>query len=91
MPLPQDLKILSAIKEARRAVKKQMFSYIAAGLGLVAGLAWNDAIKTLIERLVPNTGDTVIAKLIYAVLITAIVCLALFYIEKSINREEKKD
>jgi len=79
----------SSAREARAAIKKKMFGYIAAGLGLVAGLAWNDAVKTLIDRLIPDTGNTIIAKLLYAFVITFVVGAVLFYAEKSL--EEKSD
>lgn len=49
-------KSLSSLETARRKIKKKMFSYIAAGLGLVAGLAWNDAIKTVIDYFIPKTA-----------------------------------
>ena len=79
---------LDAAQKARRALKKRVFGYIAAGLGLVAGLAWNDAIKLLIEKFIPNPGSNIAAKLIYAVIITAVVGLLLVYVEK--ETEEKK-
>ncbi len=37
----------------RGEFKKRVAGYILAGLGLVAGLAWNDAIKALIDSLFP--------------------------------------
>jgi ABC-type bacteriocin/lantibiotic exporter with double-glycine peptidase domain len=76
----------NTIREARRVIKKRMFGYIAAGLGLVAGLAWNDAIKVIIDQLIPNTSSTIIAKLIYAVVVTILVGIILFYVEKSTTK-----
>jgi uncharacterized membrane protein YdbT with pleckstrin-like domain len=70
------------VKKAGREIKKRTFSYIAAGLGLVAGLAWNDAISTFINYIIPKTGNTVVAKLVYAVLVTIIVAFILFYVER---------
>ncbi len=78
---------VKSVRRAQRAIKKKMFAYIAAGFGLVAGLAWNDAIKMIIDYFIPDNGETIIAKLIYAVSITVIVGLILFYVEKS--TEEK--
>lgn len=86
--LPKDVRVIKALKEARRAIKQKMFSYIAAGLSLVAGLAWNDAIKFTIDNLVPSVGNTIIAKVIYAVIITIIVGFLLFYIEKSLEHNQ---
>ena len=73
----------------RKAIKKRMFGYIAAGLGLVAGLAWNDAIKSLIDRFIPDKENSIIAKLVYAVVITLIVSVALFYVEKSLTEDDE--
>lgn len=78
---------IRAVRNARREIKKKIFSYIAAGLGLVAGLAWNDAIKVLIDFFVPDTGNTIIAKLFYAFLLTLVVALILFYGEKSFDED----
>ncbi len=76
-----------AIAKARKEIKKRTISYMTAGLGLVAGLAWNDAIKAAIDYLIPNTGNTVIAKLVSALAITAIVGLFLLYAEKVLDKE----
>lgn len=75
-------------KLAGRAIKSKMVTYIGAGLGLVIGLAWNDAIIGLIGYFYPDKGDGVIAKLVYAVIITLVVGLALYLVEKSL--EDKK-
>ena len=76
------------IQKARKAIRKKMFGYIAAGLGLIAGLAWNDAIRTLIDYFIPDTGNTIVAKMLYALFVTIIVGLILFYIEKSFDDDD---
>ncbi|OHA00412.1 MAG: hypothetical protein A3C07_00990 [Candidatus Sungbacteria bacterium RIFCSPHIGHO2_02_FULL_47_11] len=76
------------IQKARKAIRKKMFGYIAAGLGLIAGLAWNDAIRTLIDYFIPDTGNTIVAKMLYALFVTIIVGLILFYIEKSLDDDD---
>ncbi len=87
--LPQKPESLSTARAAHKAIKKRMFSYIAAGFGLVAGLAWNDAIKLLIDYFFPNSGTTVIAKLLYALILTIVVSIVLFYVERSLQEDEK--
>ena len=74
----------------RQNIKQRMVTYIAAGLGLVAGLAWNDAIAGLIKYVVPDTGNGVIAKFLYAFLLTVIVATVLYYVEGSIAESEEK-
>lgn len=75
-----------ALREARLAVKRRVLGYIAAGLGFVAGLAWNDAIKSIIDYLVPDRENSLAAKLLYAVAITLFVSIALIYVERSMDR-----
>lgn len=74
----------------RRAVREELLKYMLAAFGLVAGLAWNDAIKTLIEALFPLKENTVLAKFLYALLITLIVAAFSMYLVR-IFREEKSE
>ena len=74
----------------QKELRKRIFSYVAAGLGLVAGLAWNDAIKLLIEYLIPQKGNTLVAKFFYAFLITVFVVVALYYVERLFKGEKDK-
>lgn len=61
--------------EVSGKLREQTAGYITTALGIVAGLAWNDAIKGLIEYLFPISKDTLFARFIYAVLITLVVVL----------------
>lgn len=82
------------MKEAsgvKNEIKKRTLSYIAAGLGFVTGLAWNEAIKALIDYWFPSLSDTLMAKFIYAFVLTFIIALVLFYLERLFKQEEKKD
>ena len=85
--VPEKKKPNSALQKTQKAVKKKMFGYIAAGLGLVAGLAWNDAVKAIIDRFIPDTGNTIVAKVFYAIIVTVFVALVLFYLEKSTEED----
>jgi FtsH-binding integral membrane protein len=76
------------LREARRAVIKKMFTYIAAGFGLVIGLAWNTAISALIQQLFPEGAGSIWAKFVYAIILTVIVGYALYYVEKAISKDE---
>ncbi len=59
-----------------KEIKDKMLTYILGALGLVAALAWNDAIKGLIEYFYPQENNTVTAKLLYAFIVTVVVVLA---------------
>ncbi len=71
-------------------ISRKVSGYILAALGLVAGLAWNDAISSLIESLFPLEKNTIAAKFFYAVIITAIVVITSIYLIKFFNKKSKK-
>ncbi|HLD85545.1 MAG TPA: DUF5654 family protein [archaeon] len=56
-----------------------VFTAILSALGFVLALFWNDAIKSAIEILFP-TRETVLAKLIAAVIVTVIVIFLVYVI-----------
>lgn len=59
----------------QKTIRQQVIGYVTAAFGFVTGLAWNDAIKSLIDRFFPLETDGLIAKFIYAVVVTVIVVL----------------
>lgn len=73
----------------KKEVTKQALSYVVASLGLVAGLAWNEAIKAAIEYLFPLSTNTLAAKFIYAVLITIVVVVMTSYLVRLLSKENK--
>lgn len=68
---------------------KTMSQLATAGFGLVAALAWNDAIQTLINRIF-TTGSGLISKIIYALIITA-VAVYITYIFGKMNQEAQNE
>ena len=67
----------------KNEVKNQTRGYIMAGLGVVAGLAWNDAIKSLIDTVFLFSRDGVLVKFVYAFLITIVIIVIGRYVLKS--------
>lgn len=61
--------------ELKIQIRKQTAGYLTAALSLVAGLAWNDAVKSFIEILFPLNTSSVLIKFVYAIIITTIVVL----------------
>jgi uncharacterized membrane protein required for colicin V production len=53
-------------------VLDKLVELVTAAFGLVAALAWNTAIQELFTLVFPETGD-LIAKFLYAVVVTVIV------------------
>ncbi len=70
--------------------REKTLGYIMAAFGLVAGLAWNDAIKGAIEYCFPVTADTVYAKFLYALFFTTLLVAFSIYVVGSLEKEEKK-
>ena len=76
--------------EIKKEIKQKTSSYILAAFGLVAALAWNDAIKGLIEYFFPLDKNTVLIKFFYAILVTLIVVMVSVYLTRLLNNNEKQ-
>mgnify|MGYP001574471780 FL=1 len=76
-------------KELQREVRRKTMTYIAAALGLVVGLAWNEAIKAVIEYLFPLGQNTIAAKLIYAFLMSVILVFVTVYVLRESKEGQK--
>jgi len=63
---------------------EQMQSLMTAGFALVAALAWNTAIQDLFARIFPDQ-NSLIAKFLYAVLITLIMIIVTRRLGKTIS------
>jgi len=85
--IPQ--KILLEKEELRQEAGDKFRQYIGAGFGLVAGLAWNDAIKSSIEYLFPLEKNSLTAKFAYAVLMTLVVVVIGLSLAKLFKKKDK--
>jgi hypothetical protein len=76
-----------------REVMEKTLQLATAAFGLVAALAWNDAIQTLFAQIFGEAGD-IVAKFMYAIIVTAIVVFAtirLARIEERMARKEERE
>lgn len=77
------------MKEQVGEVKNQVLTTIATlmttAFGLIAALAWNEAIKAIILELFPKQGG-ITGLLIYAILITIIAVIATIIIGRAIAK-----
>jgi len=83
-------KIKKESEEVKTEARRRMVEYIVAAFGLVAGLAWNEAIKSLIEYVFPLSRNTLLLKFIYAILITLILVFISSYLVKLLKAGEEK-
>lgn len=70
-------------------IRERTVAYVVAAFGLVAGLAWNEAIKAAIEYLFPLSKNTLLAKFIYAALITLMVVIVTVNLMKLSKKGDK--
>lgn len=62
-------------KLLRIEILEKMTGLATAGFGLVAALAWNDAIKAIFDTYFPKNSSNISAQLIYAVVLTVLIVL----------------
>jgi hypothetical protein len=67
-----------------RAMIQTMISLASASLGLVAALAWNEAIKALLATM--NLGDSLAGLFIYAIVATLIAVVVLIMLAKAASK-----
>ena len=72
------------------AFKRRVEGYLMTAFGIVAGLAWNEAVKDLMAYLLPMQKDTIFAKFLYAIIMTFILILISLYVIRFINRSDSK-
>ena len=85
-------KIKKEAADIRREMRNRTASYILAGLGLVAGLAWNDAIKSLIEYFFPLGANNLWVKFIYAIAMTlVVVVISVYFVRILKDKKEEKE
>jgi hypothetical protein len=84
-------KIKKEVSGVKEEIRNKTVGYIVTALGLVAGLAWNDAVKSAIEHFFPLEQNGLKAKFIYAVIITLVVVLISVYLVKILTGDKKKE
>ncbi len=77
----------STLRQMRTEAKEKIVGYILAGFGLIAALAWNEAIKSFIDTFFKFSKDSLLAKFIYAFILTLIIVIISIYLSKLIKKE----
>lgn len=78
-------------EEVALEVREKAAGYLLAGFGVVAGLAWNEAVKELIEVLWPMDQESLIAKFVYACAMTLLVVIASMVLLKFTKKKKEID
>lgn len=74
-----------------REVKEKTLGFIVTAFGLVAGLAWNEAIQSLIKSFFVIDKDSIWVKFIYAIVMTVLVVLITIYLARLFGKDEQAD
>jgi hypothetical protein len=72
-------------RDAGKVFLATLTTLLTSAFGFVAALAWNDAIQALLKAVFPNTVDAfglVVTAFVYAVFVTLIVVIAIYYLTR---------
>ncbi len=79
--------------EEQKSLKIELLEKISslstAGFGLVAALAWNEAIQGMFTQFFPKPGENLIALTGYALFITIIVVIITVQLSRMVNTAKK--
>ena len=81
------------IRKYQLALVKQMLTLATSAFGLVAALAWNELIKTLIDEYIkPAIGSNskLVSLGIYALIVTALAVFITLQLSKLVEKLEEK-
>jgi len=73
-----------------KKVTEQIRTLLTGALSLVAALAWNEAVKALFEKLF-GSASGLIAKFLYAIIVTIIVVWVVNKLSKLATQEEEEE
>jgi uncharacterized membrane protein len=78
-------------RELKKQIAAQMLTLATSGFGLVAALAWNEFIQSVVNEVIkPLIGESsgVISQLIYAVIVTILAVVVTYNLSKFVERKE---
>ncbi len=83
-------------REFKKELLKQMITLSTSAFGVVAALAWNDAIQSFVKEYIDkyfSAGSGIMSRFIYAIIITVVAVLVTYELTRMIKDkgdEEKK-
>lgn len=83
----KNIKPLKEIGETKREFKEKTITLILGGFGLVAALAWNEAVKSLFETFFEKSNE-LIGKFLYAIIVTIIIVIVSMRLKKIAEKKE---
>jgi len=74
-------------KILRRRWGERTLTFVLAGFGFVAALAWNDAIQALVRIIFGDQPESILAKFFYAALITVAATVVSIRLSRLTSKE----
>ncbi|MFZ5365520.1 MAG: DUF5654 family protein [Patescibacteria group bacterium] len=82
-------KIFEQPESLKLEVLEKLSALITAGFGLVAALAWNDAIKAMFNKFFPAPTGNLVASIVYASFITIVVVAVTMQFGRAVSKARK--
>jgi len=82
-------KIKTESSKISREVREKTLGFIITAFSLVAGLAWNEAIQSLINGFFTINKNSVAAKFIYAVVMTLLLVFITIYLARIFGKDKE--
>jgi uncharacterized membrane protein len=90
-PRPEPRGFLAGnIEKTKKEFKETSVTLILGGFGLVAALAWNEAIKSLVETFFQKNSE-LMGKFIYAIIVTVVVVIISARLKKILEKTDEKE
>jgi hypothetical protein len=80
----------NSIQRIRQEFSRRITDLAVAAFGLVAALAWNDAIKELISKYIAP-GSTLVSRVIYALIVTTLAVVVTILLSRLISKDNGKE
>jgi len=83
-------RVTQEVRQVRLEVLQKVTDLMTAGLGLVAALAWNEAIKAFFNTFFPTPSGNLLGLTLYALLITIIIVIITIQLGRAVNLAKKQ-
>lgn len=83
--------VIEEQRRLRKSIMEKMLTLATSAFGLVAALAWNDAVKGLFEKFFGPEKEQLAAKLWYALLVTVLAVIVTIYLSRLAGEDNTKN
>ena len=73
-------------RETALEVKERILGFVTSAFAFVGALAWNEAIKAFIDSIYVADANSVVAKFIYALIVSVIVVVMSIYLTRFLKK-----